>query len=112
MEQEFDREDWEQNRTLAALGYMVFFVPLILCPKSKLGRYCANQGLLLTVLIALVSILFGILSAIPLIGWLFRIIGGVVSFALFGVGLVCFVQMMTNERVITLPYIGEIQLIH
>ena len=54
MDREFAPEDMKANRTMAALGYLVFFIPLLKCPKSKLGRYCANQGLILWVLIVLV----------------------------------------------------------
>lgn len=33
-------------RIVAALGYVLFFLPLILKPKSDLARFHANQGLL------------------------------------------------------------------
>lgn len=111
MEQEFSREDFEQNRSIAALGYIVFFLPLILRSDSKLGRYCANQGLILTVLILLVSILVHILSSIPLIGWLFALAGGLASFALFCIGVLCFARMMTNDHVTELPYVGGLRLL-
>lgn len=111
MDRDFTPEDLEKNRTMAALGYVVFFVPLIKCPDSKVGRYCANQGLILLVLIVLVSILFNIFTVIPLIGWLFQLLGGLVSFALFCVGVLCFIQMMTNDRIIELPYVGGFKLL-
>lgn len=111
MDREFTPEDLEQNRTMAALGYIAFFVPLIKCKDSKVGRYCANQGLILLVLILLVNILFGIFSAVPFIGWLFSMAGSLVSFALFCVGLLCFVQMMTHDNVIELPFVGGFKLL-
>lgn len=111
MDREFDREDFEKNKTMAALGYLVFFIPLIQCKNSKLGRYCANQGLILLVLIILVNVFFGIFTVVPFIGWLFRLIGSLIGFALLCVGLICFIQMMTNERVIELPYVGFIKLL-
>lgn len=111
MNQDFTQEDLEKNRTMAALGYIVFFIPLIKCGDSKVGKYCANQGLILLVLIVLVSILFNIFAIVPLIGWLFQLVGGLVSFALFCVGVLCFAQMMTNNRVIELPYIGGFRLL-
>ena len=37
------------NKDMASLGYILFFIPLITCKDSKLGRYCANQGLLLLI---------------------------------------------------------------
>ena len=74
VDRDFTQEDLEQNRTMAALGYIVFFVPLIKCRDSKVGRYCANQGLILLVLMVLVSILFNIFAVIPFIGWLFTLL--------------------------------------
>lgn len=58
MDRDFTKEDFEKNKTMAALGYLVFFIPLIQCRDSKLGRYCANQGLILTALIVLVNVFF------------------------------------------------------
>lgn len=107
----FSQEDLARNRTWAALGYLVFFLPLIQCKSSPLGRYCANQGLLLLIVHVLVQLLFGIFAGIPLVGWLFRLVGGLCSFALLLMGLLCMVQLMSNDRVCQLPFIGEIQLI-
>lgn len=111
MDREFTAEDLAQNKTMAALGYIVFFIPLLKCADSKVGRYCANQGLILLVLMILASILGRIFSIVPFIGWLFTLAGSLVSFALFVVGLVCFAQMMTHENVVELPYVGGFRLL-
>ena len=111
MDREFTPEDIEKNRTMAALGYIVFFLPLIRCGDSKLGRYCANQGLILLVLMVLVNLLCSIFSVIPAIGWIFTLIGGLAGFALLCVGILCFAQLMTNGRVIELPYVGGFRLL-
>ena len=111
MDNEFSREDFAQNKTLAGVGYLVFFVPLIWCGKSRLGRYCANQGLLLMIVQLLVNILFTIFAGIPLLGWLFTLAGRLVSLALVVVALLCMIQVMNNERVTELPYIGGVRLI-
>ena len=111
MDREFSKEDFEKNRTMAALGYIIFFIPLIQCKDSKLGRYCANQGLILAVLILLVSLLGGIFSIVPFIGWLFRLAFSLVAFALFCIGILCFVQLMSYDRVIELPYVGGFRLL-
>ena len=111
MDREFTPEDLSKNKTMAALGYIVFFVPLLMCRNSKVGKYCANQGLILLVLMVLVSILGNIFAAIPFIGWLFTIAANLVSFALFCVGIVCFAQMMTHENVVELPYVGGFKLL-
>jgi len=111
MDREFTAEDIAQNKTMAALGYIVFFIPLLKCADSKLGRYCANQGLILLVLMVLASILGRIFSIVPFIGWLFTLAGSLVSFALFVVGLICFAQMMTNENAVELPFVGGFRLL-
>lgn len=110
-ERNFSVEDLSRNRTWAALGYLVFLIPLIKCKNSPLGRYCANQGLILWILFFLVGALFGILGGIPLLGWLFHLIGRLACLALVVVGLLCMIQLMTNDRVCKLPLVGFIRLL-
>lgn len=107
----FTTEDIARNRTWAGLGYLVFFLPLIKCKNSPLGRHCANQGLLLWIVHALLSALFGVLGRIPLLGWLFDLVGGLCGLGLLVIGLLCMVQLMSNDRVCELPFIGHIRLI-
>ncbi|MEE1200811.1 MAG: hypothetical protein U0L09_09170 [Christensenellales bacterium] len=111
MENQFTREDMEKNKLMAALGYVVFFIPLLACRESKLGRYCANQGLLLAILMVLVSLLGNIFAIIPFIGWMFKLAAGLMGFVMLCGGLLCFAQLMTNERVIELPIIGFFRLL-
>ena len=72
----FDPEDVKKNALPAALGCICFPVPLIACPKSPLGRFCANQGLILLIAQLIVWAAFALIGAltgwIPLIGWLIR----------------------------------------
>ena len=110
-DRDFTQEDLDQNRTLAALGYLAFFVPLIWAKESKLGRYCANQGLILFVIGVLVNVLGSVLSRIPLIGWLFNVASGLIGFALLLVGLLCFAQLMTHDKAVELPYVGGFRLL-
>ena len=111
MIEEFSRQDVEQNKIKAGLGYLVLFLPLILCKDSKLGRHCANQGLLLLIVSLLVSGLLGILSGIPLLGWVFVLAGKLARFALFLLGLLCFLQLTTNGRAVELPVVGSFRII-
>lgn len=111
MDREFTPEDLEKNCTMAALGYIVFFLPLLKCGESKVGRYCANQGLILLILMVLVSVLGRIMSVIPFVGWLFTLLSGLAGLALFCVGLICFAQMMTNKNVVELPFVGGFRLL-
>lgn len=107
MSAEFTRQDMENNKFKAGLGYFVFFLPFMLCKDSKLGRHCANQGLLLLVASVLIGVLLGIFAGIPLIGWVFRIAARLARFVLFVVALLCFLQLTTNERAVEVPFIGS-----
>lgn len=107
----FSQEDWNQNKIAAGLGYIVFFLPLILRKESKLGRYCANQGLLLTIVSVLVSLFLGIFTGVPLLGWIFKLAQNLVQFALLLVGVLCFVMLTTQEKLIELPVIGKLKII-
>ena len=111
MIEEFSRQDMQQLKIKAGLGYLVFFLPLILCKDSKLGRHCANQGLLLLIVAVLASGLLGILAGIPLLGWVFLLAARLVRFALFLLGLLCFLQLTTNERAVELPVVGSFRII-
>ncbi|MDD4773616.1 MAG: hypothetical protein PHZ09_08420 [Eubacteriales bacterium] len=65
-DQTFSADDIEKNKTMAALAYIIFFLPLLACPDSKFGRYHANQGLLLLIFGFIGGI---VLTVIPIIGW-------------------------------------------
>lgn len=107
----FTTEDLALNRTWAALGYIVFFIPLIKCRNSPLGKHCANQGLLLLIVHVVVNSLFHVFGRIPLLGWLFDLIGGLAGVALLVVGLICMIQLMSNDRICEIPFIGHFTLI-
>ena len=42
-------EDIEKNKVVAALAYIIFFLPLMVCPESPFGKFHANQGLVLLI---------------------------------------------------------------
>lgn len=111
MNKEFLKSDIEKNKYKAGLGYFIFFLPLILCKDSKLGRHCANQGLLLLIANVLISALLGIFTVIPLLGWIFSVAAGLARFVLFVVALLCFLQLTTHDRAPEIPYIGGFRII-
>lgn len=111
MNKEFLKSDIEKNKYKAGLGYLIFFLPLILCKDSKLGRHCANQGLLLLIASGLISALLGVFTVIPLIGWIFSIAAGLARFVLLLIGILCFLQLTTNDRAPEIPYIGGFRII-
>ena len=107
----FTDEDWQTNKIKAGLGYIVFFLPLILCRDSKLGRHCANQGLILFIVSLLAGMVLGIFAGVPLLGWLFRLAARLVQFALFAVGVMCFVLLTSSGKAVELPVVGEIHIL-
>ena len=46
----FDREMNDQARVSCAIGYLFFFVPIVMHPESKFARYHSNQGLIMLML--------------------------------------------------------------
>jgi len=107
----FDSKDLRDNKLVAGLSYILFFLPLVLCKESKVGRYCANQGLLLLIVGAIFGILFGILGEIILIGWLFSLVGTLVKLALFLVALYCLYLTAYKATPVELPFVGHITLL-
>jgi len=63
----FEATDIEKNKTMAGLAYLIFFLPLIVCPESKYAKFHANQGLLLFIVAIVGNIVLGM---IPIIGWM------------------------------------------
>ncbi len=111
MSGEFSRADIEANRYKAGSGYFLFFLPLILCRDSKLGRHCANQGLLIWIVSLIAGLVLGVFTGIPLIGWLFRLAIRLVRFVLLLAAILCFVQLLTYDRAPEVPFVGGIKII-
>ena len=103
-EQSYDKEDVEKNKTMAGLAYLLFFLPLIICPDSAFGRFHANQGLILTI-VAVVGNM--ILSAIFLIGWILLPVFNIFMLVLLVMGL----MNGLNGKAKKLPVIGKFTII-
>lgn len=104
VENAIDPGDIEQNKTMAGLAYFIFFLPLLVCPESKFGRYHANQALLLVILALGGSIILGM---IPIIGWVLLPIFGLGIFVLAIMGLI----NGFGGKVKELPLIGKYRII-
>lgn len=111
----FEEEDIKQNKTMAGLAYILFFLPLIVCKDSRFGRFHANQGLLLLILSVAgyiaISIVTTILATITwrlfgFISLLYSIYGlFILAIAIYGLvnGL--------NGKAKELPVIGKYRII-
>lgn len=111
----YEEEDIKQNKTMAGLAYILFFLPLIVCKDSRFGRFHANQGLLLLILSVTgyitISIVTTILATITwrlfgFISLLYSIYGlFILAIAIYGLvnGL--------NGKAKELPIIGKFRII-
>lgn len=97
-------EDIEQNKVMGGLAYLIFFLPLLVCPDSQFGRFHANQGLLLLLVGFVGSFILGI---IPIIGWVILPFFGLAVFVLAIYGLI----NGLNGKVKELPLFGHFRLI-
>lgn len=114
-EKTFDPTDIEQNKTMAGLAYILFFLPLVACKDSQYGRFHANQGLLLLILSVVGSIALSVISNILIsftwhLYWITSLLHsafGVLILVLAIMGLI----NGFNGKAKKLPIIGDIQII-
>ncbi len=98
-------KDVDDNKVIAALAYIIFFLPLLVAKDSAFGKFHANQGLILLILGFAVSIAG---SVIPFLGWfIIAPIGGLVVFVLAILGIVNALNGVEKE----LPIIGSLRLL-
>jgi uncharacterized membrane protein len=97
--------DVEQNKGMAALAYILFFVPLLAAPDSQFARYHANQGLILLIVAIIVNVVGGM---VPVIGWFLILpVGSIFVLVLWIMGILNAV----NGKEAPLPIIGNFTLI-
>lgn len=104
-----DPNDIAQNKTMAVLAYFgfLFLVPLLAAPNSKYARFHTNQGLVLFILDAIVSVVSGVSSFIPVVK---AIVPGVLS-VLILVLLIMGVINAGSGKAKELPVIGKIRIL-
>ncbi|MBZ4670672.1 MAG: putative rane protein [Oscillospiraceae bacterium] len=103
-EDAYTAEDIEKGKTMAGLSYLLFFLPLVVCPESKYARFHANQALLLLIAAIAGNI---ILSIIPIVGWMLMPIFGICILVLGVMGLINGFGGKAKQ----LPIIGKFTLI-
>ena len=112
----YDPADVQQNKWVCALSYIfiLFFLPLVVSPKSKYGKFHANQALVLLLVTTVgniaLEILGKLLSLIFLgfVGGLLSAVWGIVTFLLMVLGI----WNVLNGRAKELPIIGVLKIIH
>lgn len=106
-----DPVDVEANKMWGALAYILFFLPLLGAPKSRFGRFHANQGLVFLLFSFVVGVVIGILQVVlgrvPVIPFLLSLITYVVPMFFFLFGVINAISGKAKK----LPLIGGITLI-
>jgi len=100
----YTAEDIEKNKVVAALAYILFFLPFVACPDSAFGKFHANQGLILLIVGVVGSVILGM---IPIIGWM---ILPIFSLLMLLVGIIGLVGAL-NGKAKELPIIGKYKII-
>lgn len=88
----FDKKDIDDNKIIACLSYVgiLFLIPLLAKKDSKFCQEHAKQGL--TFFIA--GIILGVISMVPLIGWLVGFFGWIVMLV---IGLVAIIKTLQGQ---------------
>ncbi len=94
----------EKNKGIAALAYLIFFLPLLICKDDEFAMFHANQGLLLLIFGIGISIVLGF---IPILGWILLLFYPIVAFAFFIIGVM---NALKSEKK-QLPLIGGITIL-
>lgn len=112
----FDKEDIEKNKVMAGLGYIIFFLPLIVMKDSKFARFHANQILLLLIPSVVISVVGTIISSL-LMGTLHMGLAAFVGFLLLVVellvGIIAIINMVAafQGKAKRIPVIGGMSII-
>lgn len=109
---QFDAQDIETNKVMAILAYLSWLViiPLFAAKESKFARFHCNQGIVLAIAELVAGIVIGVLKGIPVIGWIFGLVGGLIELACV-IMLVIGILNAANGQAKDLPVIGNIRLI-
>ena len=105
-----DPQDIQENKLMAILAYLLFFLPFIVCPQSRFARYHANQGFILFIITCGVYIITRIFAIIPFLGFIFLLVRWILSFAML---VFMIIGMITagNGQMKPLPFIGGINIL-
>lgn len=116
----FDYNDLNSNNKwcyILAYVWILFFLPLVVCPDSKVGRFHANQGLLIFIFTTACEVIAGFLGlfgGIPMLGMIFGILSGIIGWAAGVIHLAAFIFALVNildNKAVELPLIGKYRLI-
>lgn len=104
--EQYDPADVESSKAVSLLAYIpcLFFLPLVVHPDSRFGKFHANQGLVLLLFWAVIDT---VLHLIPFLGWFLSKIFSLLMFLITVLGML----RAYGGKAIPLPIIGGIQII-
>ena len=111
-----DIHDAQENKTMAILAYIFFFIPLLVGAhkESIFAKYHTNQGTVLFIVAACWGVAYSILSVIflfiPVIGLIIVVILGIASL-IFPVLCIVGIINAVNGVMKPLPVIGKFEII-
>ena len=114
--QQTDTSDAEQNKVMAMLGYILFFVPLITgdYKKSPFVHFHTNQGTALFLSCVAFGVVYVILTTIlafiPILGWALIVLIGL-CWLVFPILCIVGVINAVNGKMTPLPVIGKFTII-
>jgi uncharacterized membrane protein len=108
----YDIQDINANKPMGILSYIgiLVLVPIFTARESRFAMFHAEQGITLCIgahIIAFLSIIFGL---IPVVGWIFSLLFGLVGLALFVLMIIGIVNA-ANGQAKQIPVLGKIRLI-
>lgn len=99
-----------KEKIVCALSYLwiLFFLPLVLLPGSKFGKFHANQALLNLIVGLVLTIVTKVLGGIPVIGWIISLVAGIISlvFLIWGI-----YHALTGQEK-PYPFVGHITILN
>ena len=107
------KNDIETNKILSFMSYLgiLFIVPLLAAPKSQFAKFHVNQGIVLFIAEAIISIplaiIVGVFSIIPIVG-LIIILPLSLAYSAAAIGFKVFgIVNCVNGKAKELPFIGK-----
>ena len=104
--QPIEPTDAANNKGMAIVAYILFFVPLLAARQSNFAMFHANQGLVLFLSLIAVNV---VSSIIPIVGWL--IIGPLGNLGLFILAIIGILNAAGGQCK-PLPLIGSFRIIN
>ena len=104
-----DANDAEQNKAMGILAYIgiLWLVPMLAAKNSPFARFHANQGLVLFICEAALSIIGTILGFIPYVGWIFSWLCSIACIPFIVLGIIAAAKGQMKE----LPIIGKFRIL-